>query len=89
MSSALYCTRLWWHGHGGAAKLHGCEVRLLEPPVLAGLRLSGVDYVPEIRLQQIQPLASGWRDMLPHEVAAADALLRVLCTPPANAATSP
>lgn len=81
MSSALYSTRLWWHGHRGAAKLWGAEVVLTEAPAVIDQVVEGLDYVPEIHLWQIQPRGDRWRDMTPAEVAACDRMLRKLCVP--------
>ena len=78
MSSALYATRLWWHGRRGAAKLWGREAPLTAPPAVLGNAVDGLDYVPEIALAQIQPRADRWRDTTPQEVAACDRLLREL-----------
>ncbi len=81
MSSALYTTRLWWHGHKGGAKLWGVEQRLEAPPKVLELEVDGIDYVPEIALAQIQPKGDRWRDMTRHEMHACDRILRSLCTP--------
>lgn len=84
MSHALYATRLYWMGtRGGVAKLHGRCVSLHAPPHIGGAPVVGIDYVPEICLRQIQPIASGWRDMTDDEVTAADAVLRAVVTPAA------
>lgn len=80
MSDALHQTRLRWHGRSGAAKLHGVCVRLEYPPVLAGIVVHAIDYVPEYGIREIQRRACDHvEDMTPAEVAAADALLRKLC----------
>lgn len=82
MSHALYATRLYWaSSRGGVAKLHGRCVPLHAPPHIGGAPVVGIDYVPEICLRQIQPIASGWRDMTDDEVTAADAVLRAVVTP--------
>lgn len=82
MSHALYATRLYWAGtRGGIAKLHGRSVELHAAPHIGGARVVGVDYVPEIGLRQIQPLAGPWRDMTDDEVRDADAMLRALASP--------
>lgn len=78
MSSALYTTRLWWHGHRGGAKLWGRDAPLTDAPVVLGVRCDGLDYVPEIALHQIQPAGDRWRDMTKHEIAACDRMLREL-----------
>lgn len=82
MSHALYTTRLYWAGtRGGIAKLHGRRVELHAAPHFDGAPVVGVDYVPEIGLRQIQPVASAWRDMTDDEVRQADAALRAIVTP--------
>ncbi len=84
MSHALYATRLYWAGtRGGIAKLHGRSVALYAPPHIDGAPVVSIDYVPEICLRQIQPIASGWRDMTDDEVRQADAVLRAVVTPAA------
>lgn len=76
MGDLLYMTRLRWDGRRGVAKLHGRCMVLREPPDLAlPFTLVAIDYVPEVRICQIMPLAGPWRDMTPDEVAAADDLL--------------
>lgn len=77
MSDRLYQTRLRWSGGRGAAMLHGRIVPLTEPPVLAGVAVSHVDYTPEvgcleIRRRHCDPMG----DMTATEVAEADALLQ-------------
>ena len=85
MSHALYSTRLYWAGtRGGIAKLHGRSVALQAAPHFDGAPVVGVDYVPEIHLCQIQPVASPWRDMTDVEVREADALLPRLVDPPVS-----
>ena len=79
MSSALYSTRLWWHGRKGGAKLWGVEVMLDKPPSILGMQIDGLDYVPEIALAQVQPMGDRWRDMSKHEMSACDRILRELC----------
>lgn len=82
MSHALYATRLYWAGtRGGVAKLHGRCVPLHAPPHIGGAPVVAIDYVPEIHLRQIQPLASAWRDMTDDEVRQADAMLRAVVRP--------
>lgn len=80
MSDALHQTRLRWHGRSGIAKLHGLVIPLHQPPVLAGVVVHAVDYVPEFCIREIQRRACDHvEDMTPAEVAAADALLRQMC----------
>jgi hypothetical protein len=82
MSTDLYQTALIWYGpRGGVAKLHGHQVKLTAAPPLEGVRVECIDYRPEIGERRIQLHAEGWRDMLPAEVAAADAALQRLCVP--------
>lgn len=78
MSDAWHTTRLRFEGHQGVAKLHGKSVTLQRMPLLPGIAqvYSAIDYIPELHLQRIMPFAQPWRDMLPHEVAAADQFLR-------------
>lgn len=84
MSHALYATRLYWaSSRGGVAKLHGRCVPLHAPPHIGGAPVCAVDYVPEIHLRQIQPVACAWRDMTDDEVRQADAVLRAVVTPAA------
>ena len=84
MSHALYATRLYWAGtRGGVAKLHGRCVELHAPPHIGGAPVVAIDYIPEVHLCQIQPLASAWRDMTDDEVRQADAVLRAVVTPAA------
>lgn len=78
VSISLYSTRLCWYGYYGAAKLHGQLVALSEPPTVGGVRVDGIDYIPEVAMHRIQPCTEGWRDMTPIEVRAADELLREL-----------
>ena len=56
-------------------------VPLHAPPHIGGAPVCAVDYVPEIHLRQIQPVASAWRDMTDEEVRQADAVLRAVVTP--------
>ena len=81
MSSRLYATRLWWHGAGGGAKLHGFEVRLIEAPRINEQVIKSIDYVPEIRLQSVQFFGEPQREMTREEVLQADMILRRLCAP--------
>lgn len=82
MSHALYATRLYWAGtRGGIAKLHGRSVELHAPPHFGGQPVVAVDYIPEIHLRQIQPIAEAWRDMTDDEVRQADETLRAVVTP--------
>lgn len=82
MSHALYATRLYWASkRGGIAKLHGRSVALHAPPHFGGAPVVGVDYIPEIGMRQIQPVAEPWRDMTDDEVRQADATLRAVVTP--------
>lgn len=82
MSHALYATRLYWCGRrGGIAKLHGRAVELHAPPHINGAPVVAIDYVPEIGLQQIQPVGEGARDMVPGEVEQADRALRAIVAP--------
>ena len=76
VSISLYSTRLCWYGYYGAAKLQGRLVALSEPPAICGARVEGIDYIPEVGMQRIQPRHDGWRDMTTTEVASADELLR-------------
>lgn len=77
MGDWLYSTRLRWHGRSGAAKLHGKSVNLKAAPVICGITVAYVDYVPEIGLREIRRHACGrMEDMTDDEVEAADALLR-------------
>lgn len=63
MSHALYSTRLYWAGtRGGVAKLHGRRVELHAAPHFGGAPVVGVDYIPEVGMRQIQPVASAWRE---------------------------
>lgn len=79
MSSDLYSTLLRWGGRGGVAKLHGKAVQLEQAPLPCGNRVHTVDYIPEIRLRQIQHRAvDRVTDMTDDEVRAADALLAQL-----------
>ena len=80
MSDDLYASRLRFSGWSGCAKLHGRSVSLSRCPQLPGIEsvFVAVDYIPEVGMVRIQPLASAWRDMWPEEIAAADALLRDL-----------
>ena len=83
MSHDLYATRLYWSGRRGVAKLHGRCVDLHAPPHIAGQPVVAVDYIPEIGLRQIQPVAERPRDMDDAEVRQADAVLRAIVTPAA------
>lgn len=78
MSWALYHARLYWVGMRGSAHVGQCRVVLTAPPHLPGLRIDGIDYVPEIGLRQVMPYADRWRDMTPDEVSAAQAVLERL-----------
>jgi hypothetical protein len=78
MSLDLYSTALVWHGYRGIAKLHGRVVRLDAAPELPGDRVVMIDYRPEIAERRIQRYDEAARDMLPHEVSAADAMLLLL-----------
>ncbi|MBP6777291.1 MAG: hypothetical protein KA151_08560 [Piscinibacter sp.] len=83
MSHDLYSTRLYWAGtRGGIAKLHGLRVELRAAPRFGGAAVVAVDYIPEVGLRQIQPLASPWRDMTDDEVREADAALRAAVSVP-------
>lgn len=75
MSSALYHARLYWVGMRGTAHCGAAHVTLAAPPHLPGMRIDGIDYIPEIGLRQIMPYAHGWRDMTDTEAAAAQTLL--------------
>lgn len=66
----LLPTRLYWAGLRGVARMNGHEVRLTAPPVLPGVELLGIDYVPG-ELAIVLPAREGWREMTPAEVAAA------------------
>jgi hypothetical protein len=82
MSHALYSTRLYWAGtRCGVAKLHGVLVQLTAPPDLPGLRVTAIDYVPEVGMRTVMPYAGAWRDMTAEEARAADALLVRLTAP--------
>jgi hypothetical protein len=81
VSAALYSTGLWWTpGRGGLAKLHGREVRISEPPVIGGVAVHAICYVPEVHDLEIHRVPHEPRgDMTPAEVAEADQLLARLC----------
>ena len=76
MSHDLYTTRLYWCGMRGVAKLHGVSIRLTRPPVLGGVVVDAIDYVPEVRMATVMFPFSGWREMTRTEVKEADAYLR-------------
>ena len=80
MSDDLYQTRLRYGGWSGVAKLHGVRVPLTRCPSLPGIEsvYVAIDYVPEVHMCRVQPLAGAWRDMWPEEIQAADAMLRDL-----------
>ena len=77
MSTDLYQTALVWHGQrGGVAKLWGRSVPLVEAPALLGLRLTMLEYFPEIGQMELQEATGPRRAMTPDEIAAADGFLR-------------
>ena len=77
MSLDLYQTALIWYAQrGGIAKLWGRQVPLLHAPPLLGLRLTLIDYRPEIGECELQEATGPRRGMLPAEVEAADEFLR-------------
>jgi hypothetical protein len=79
MSARLYVTGLWFYtGRGGRAKLYARERKLIEAPLLVGLVLEEIEYVPEVRVARLRERCSGWRDMEAHEIKAADAYLRLV-----------
>jgi hypothetical protein len=79
MSDALYSTRLRWDSRHGVAKLHGQVVVLHQAPDLGGGPVHGCDYVPEVRMAEIQPRAcDSRRDMTAREIEAADRVLAEL-----------
>lgn len=80
MSDNLYFTRLRFTCGSGVAKLHGRTVVLAECPQFLPQRLAEVDYMPEVHACQVRDEFGGWREMKDFEIAAADALLRKLCT---------
>jgi hypothetical protein len=86
MSAELYQTRLYWVGHRGVAKLHGCSVPLTAAPMLAGRRVVAVDYTPEVRVARVLCAQAGWREMTTEEIRAADDYLRAHVLPWARAA---
>lgn len=82
MGHAIYATRLYWAGtRGGIAKLHGRSVEIHAPPHIGGAPVVGIDYIPEIAMHHIQPVAEPWRDMTDAEVREADAVLQSICRP--------
>lgn len=88
VSISLYSTRLCWYGYYGAAKLQGRLVALSEPPAICGARVEGIDYIPEVGMQRIQPRTEGWRDMTADEVESADDLLGTLLAPDGEPGTT-
>jgi len=80
MSDWLYFTRLRFTGSSGVAKLNGRSVPLSECPQFLTRRIAEIDYMPEVHACQIRDEFGGWREMKDFEIAAADALLRKLCT---------
>ena len=79
MSLDLYSTALVWHAQrGGSAKLWGRRVPLIDAPLIFGLRLVMVEYLPEIGQRELQEATGPRRGMTADEVEAADAFLRAL-----------
>jgi len=79
MSEALYERCLYFApGRGGTAKINGRIVKLSSVPDLFGLRIVGVQYIPEVGIARLQPYAAGWRDMTFEERQAADEALTKL-----------
>lgn len=81
MGDDLWQTRMRWYGYSGCAKLHGRRVPLVAPPLIPGITVVCIDYVPEIGMRMVQPLGEPLRDMRDDEVLVVDALLRELCGP--------
>jgi hypothetical protein len=82
VSDALYEVRLrWTRTAGGAAILHGVRIQLPPevPPIELGVPIECLDYTPEVRVQQLQPVGGRADDMTPAQVQACDDYLRRVC----------
>jgi hypothetical protein len=69
MSPALYSTRLMWGGRIGLAKHRGVWADLVAPPpILRHLKITELDWAPEVRVAQLRELAGPMRDMTHPEI---------------------
>jgi len=73
-----FAARLRWEpGHGGCARRKGRTVPLEHAPDLGAGPVYSVDYIPRVLALVVPTVTDGHpRDMLPAEIAAAEALLR-------------
>ena len=79
MSLDLYSTALVWHAQrGGSAKLWSRRVPLIDAPLIFGLRLVMIEYLPEIGQRELQDATGPRRGMTTAEIGAADAFLRAV-----------
>lgn len=78
-ATAKALTMLRWSGYTGQAKLYGVSVALDKAPNLGSGPVWTMDYRPADGVRVVQPRSiEPPRDMEPHEIAAADNLLKKL-----------
>lgn len=78
-----YPTRLLWDGRTGVARYNGQAARLWDAPALSVDPVYTIDYVPCVGIAEVQDRpCDPRRAMRPQEIAAADALLRLLVLGP-------
>lgn len=78
MRDDAFAARLRWEpGHGGCARRKGRTVPLEHAPDLGAGPVYSCDFIPRVLALVVPAVTDGQpRDMLPDEIAAAEALLR-------------
>lgn len=69
MSLFLYRSRLQWEGYHGVAKHEGVLIELRScPQFIPGMRISAVDFAPEVHVATVQLFGEPHRDMATSEI---------------------